>query len=88
MFSSITLSRPLIISLAVVSTIGVVSAAFFQFSGTAGTSHSPGTFKTDGTTGNAGTVSFDTASPCNIPASEIAGLNNQNLTGKFCLETV
>ncbi len=87
MFSSLTLSRPLIISLAVVSTIGVVSAAFFQFSGTAGTPHSLGQFSIT-SIGNAGTVSFDTASPCNIPTTDIAGLNNENLTGKFCLETV
>jgi glycerol-3-phosphate acyltransferase PlsY len=41
------LSRPLLISLAVVSTLGVVSAAFFSFSGTAGVAHNLGSFFTN-----------------------------------------
>jgi hypothetical protein len=40
-------SRTLIISLAVVSTIGIVSAAYFSFSGTAGVAHNPGLFFTN-----------------------------------------
>ena len=78
---SITLSRPLIISLAVISTIGVVSAAFFQFSGTAGTPHSPGIFSSDGITGNAGTVSFSTP-------GYSAGIDGDRLTGTFSSQTI
>ena len=84
---SLTLSRPLIISLAVVSTIGIVSAAFFQFSGTAGTSHSTGIFSSDGITGNAGTISFDPALTA-LCGGSTAGLEGVDLKGYFCLQTL
>ena len=80
MFSSLTLSRPLIISLTIVSTIGVVSAAFFQFSGTAGTAHNLGQFLSDGATGNAGIVSFQSGGT--------AWLNGDRLTGTFHSQTI
>ncbi len=77
---SLTLSRPLIISLAVFSTIGIASAAFFQFSGTAWVGHILGQFFSDGTTGNAGTVSFQSGGT--------AGLDGDRLTGTFHSQTI
>jgi hypothetical protein len=81
MFSLPTLSRPLIISLAIVSTIGIASAAYFSFSGTAGTTHILGQFFSDGTTGNAGVVSFSTT-------GYIAGIDGDRLTGTFFSQTI
>ena len=80
MFSLLTLSRPLIISLSIVSIIGIVSAAYFQFSGTAGTTHIFGQFFSDGTTGNAGIVSFQ--------GGGNAGIDGDRLTGTFYSQTI
>lgn len=80
MFSLLSLSRSLMISLAVISTISIASAAFFPFSGTSGLAHILGSFFNT-SVGNGGTVSFDRA-------GSTAALDMNNLTGQFYLETV
>jgi hypothetical protein len=60
-----------------ISSIGIVSAAYFAFSGSFGTHHVPGIFLTNGS-GNAGLVSFDRS----------AGLDGSTLTGDFSVETI
>ena len=74
-------SRPLIIILAFVSAIGIVSAAFFSFSGGTGVAHQYWRFQAGGAIGNAGTVSFS-------QSDNPAWLDGNQLVGDFYLETV
>jgi hypothetical protein len=70
-------SRPIIMSLALLSFISVASAAYFQLSGSFGSAQIRGAFHTDNS-GNAGITSFDRS----------AGLDNTSLVGDFTVETI
>ncbi len=69
-----------ILILFIISSIGIVSAAFFSFSGTAGVSHTLGQFFSDSTTGNAGIVSFQ--------GGGTAGIDGDRITGTFYTQTI
>ncbi len=73
-------SYSILISCIVIVSIGIVSAAYFQFSGTAWVTHTLGQFFSDGTTGNAGIVSFQNGGD--------AGIDGDRLTGTFYTETI
>lgn len=73
-------SRPLIISFVTISTIGAISAAYFAFSGTAWTPHTLGRFSSDGITGNAGIISFQSGGN--------AWIDGDRLTGTFYSQTI
>ena len=74
-------TKILLILISISSFAYIASAAFFQFSGTAGTTHILGQFFSDGTTGNAGTVSFSTP-------GYSAGIDGDRLTGTFSSQTI